>query len=123
MRKIDSTRDLLEATYGVRTGNQINPVTGTVGTTPTRIAQYNPRRLGLIISNTGAGTIVISSSKDVSLTNGLVLAGNGASVAYIWEYDFEDVCEEVWAIASAANTVHVREVFMLPSKAPEVEGE
>lgn len=114
MERVNSLRSLLEASYGVRTTERVNPVTGTVAVTATRIAQNNPRRVGLVVTNTGAASITISPDKSVSLTTGVILPANGSSISMSWDRDFELLSKEWYAIANGApSSVYVLEIFIL----------
>ena len=89
----------------------INPVTDTVGTTPTLILQNNPDRIFWLVVNLSNNNGYLGWDTKVSSTRGLFVAGNGGFVSANIEEDGERVIAEVWAInLNAAGTYMIVEI-------------
>ena len=97
--------------FGDRTEVNRNPVTATVGTTPTLIAQNNPERVTLIIGNRDANPIGLDIFPTATLTASLTLAGGGGMLILTADDDAELVTFPIYAISAAGGaTVYVLEV-------------
>ncbi len=104
---------LLENLYGVRTSEQENPVTTSIGTAATRLLANNPNRVSVVIFNLSANSIYIGLTNGVSSTNGIYIAPNGGSISLQWDKDFMLTTREFFAIATgAASSVYVLENFI-----------
>jgi len=89
----------------------INPVTDTVGTTPTLILRNNPDRIFWLVVNLSANNGFLGWDTLVSSTRGLFIAANGGFVSANIEEDGELVIYDVWAInQNASGTYLVVEV-------------
>lgn len=105
-----STSDLVRSLFGVRTQTRDDPPTNSVGVTAVRIARQNPNRTALIISNTGLTTIYVGLKNNVSTSYGIPVY-SGGSISLNFNDDLMSVCNERWAISSAAGgTIYVEEV-------------
>jgi len=83
----------------------INPVTDTVGTTPTLILRNNPDRLFWLAVNLSANNGYVGWDTQVSPTRGLFIAGNGGFVSCSIEEDGELVIQEVYGVNLAAQGI------------------
>jgi len=89
----------------------INPVTDTVGTTPTEILRNNPDRVFWLIVNLSANNGYIGWDREVSSTKGIFVAANGGYTSAALEEDGELVIYPVFAInLNAAGTYMIVEV-------------
>jgi hypothetical protein len=94
----------------------VNPVTGTVLTTPTRILANNPRRLFWMAVNLSANTLFLSWSGNVSSTAGIQWTASGGAVSASILEDWRLVQREVFAIANTASSAVF--VFEVDSTGP-----
>jgi len=107
---VKSLHDLLVQEYHVQTRIKVNPLTASVAVTATRVLIDNPRRLSVVIVNTGANPVYIAPDNQVSTSRGIYLAAGGGSMALKWTDDFESVSSERWAIGSGGvSTLYIEE--------------
>jgi hypothetical protein len=100
-----------KAKFGERTAVNLNPVSATVGTTPTALLANNPDRLAWVIVNRDANPIGLAFSNVVNLTDQMILAGGGATMTMCVDDDGELVTFPVYAISAAGSAkVYVVEV-------------
>jgi len=85
----------------------------TVGIAVTPLLANNPRRVALIITNTGQQTITLGRLNTVTTTTGKMLAP-GDDFNLYWYNELREI-EKVWfAIAPmAGGTLHLREVMFV----------
>lgn len=113
-KTIASLFELLLGQFRAKTRINVDPLTADVAITATRILPDNPRRVSLLIVNTGANPIYVGIDSAVSTTRGIYLAANGGSMSLQWQYDFESVTHERYAIASGApSTIYIEENVLL----------
>jgi len=99
------------AKTGFPTRLVINPVTDTVGTSPTLILRNNPDRIFWLVVNLSGNNGYLGWDTLVSSTRGLFIAANGGFVSANIEEDGELVIYDVWAVnLNAAGTYLVVEV-------------
>lgn len=111
---IGSVHTLIEEKYGVSSRPVVNPITSNVAIVATRILTDNPRRLSVLIMNTGANPVYIGLDNSVSSTRGIYLAAGGGAISLMWRDDFENQCHERWAIAvGGVSTIYVEENVIL----------
>lgn len=88
-----------------------NPLTDTVGTTPTLILHNNPDRFMWLVVNLSPNNVYLAFDPKVSSTRGILLTPSGGWVSMVIEDDGEAVVYEVWAVASAApSAIYVVEM-------------
>jgi len=73
-----------------------------IGITPSRLLDNNPRRIGWVAANLGTGTAAFSTDPAVTLTTGLPLQPSGGAASMQVDEDGEAVAWEWYAIDSAA---------------------
>jgi len=99
------------AKAGFPTRLLINPVTNSVGTTPTKILNNNPDRIFWLVINLSANDGYIGWDTLVASNRGLYLPANGGYASASIEEDGELVIYEVWAInLNAAGIYYIVEV-------------
>lgn len=109
---IKTLHDLLNKQYGVKVDVKVKTVT--VGTTPTRVIDNNPNRVGYLVINLSSGSLFASFDTAVSTTNGILLGQLGGQFSMNWQYDFDVVGYELYGVvASGSNTVYVAEVVIV----------
>jgi len=81
----------------------INPVTDTVGTTPTLIFRNNPERIQWLAINMSGNKGYIGWSSDVSSTKGIPVSPYGGFVMCTLEEDGELTIYEVYAVLENAE--------------------
>lgn len=98
------------ARFGGPTTSRTSTVT--VGTTVTRIAGNNPRRVSITIYNRGLNNVDIDYVSSVTSGSGIPLTGSSGVAQSTIEDDGEAVINEVYGIATtAASSVFVVEVI------------
>jgi hypothetical protein len=90
--------------FGFRTRLIENPLVSSVGTSAAKVLNNNPDRIGWLIINLSANTLYIAYSPDVSSSKGIQIAANGGTASSIVTEDGEAVANEVWAVATGANS-------------------
>lgn len=106
--------ELLIDKLGASPHRGVNPLVSQVGLAAISIVPNNPNRLGLTIINLGASTVWVWLTNQVGATAGILLDAAGGSVTFQWEYDFDLVTSEWFAIsAGAANAISVIETVLL----------
>lgn len=104
----------LRSLYGFDTDIRFNPVTDSVGVTPTQITRQNPNRAAIWITNLSAASLYVLPAKDVSSSKGIYVAPNGGTNIFQINDDFSIPTLAFYAIASlAASNILVQEVIML----------
>jgi len=89
----------------------VNPVTDTVYTTPTKILNNNPDRIFWIAVNLAANKGYVGWDTLVSRTRGIPVSPNGGFVSCCLEEDGELTIQEVHAILeNAAGTWYIIEI-------------
>jgi len=96
--------ELIDAQLGVRVRPQINPLTSSVGTTPTRIFSNNPNRVAFLVVNISANKVFLLPDNTVTTSRGILLTNNGGGLVANWREDFHLVGYEWWAVADAAGS-------------------
>ena len=97
--------------FGVKTRAVPNPVTDSVDTGVTVIAQNNPDRLFLLVVNLSDTDLYLGFFADVSPTKGILLAKSGGSVTLTAAEDGELVGYEITVYSSAdSKAIFVLEV-------------
>lgn len=99
-----SLAKLLRDQFGVRTRAVENALVSSVGTTATKVAGNNPRRLALTIVNLSTNAMYVSLTSDVASTRGIRLSAGGGSVTLTWNEDFQTVGWEWWAVAAGVSS-------------------
>ncbi len=100
-----------EALIGRPVQPNVNPITGTVATTATRILANNPNRVQWIAINLSANDGFVGFSGDVSSTKGIRLPANGGNVSLVYTEDFALLFVEVYAInLTATGTWYIVEL-------------
>lgn len=112
---INSTRDLIASYFGDRLEGAITESDVTVGVTAVKLVAGNRARADLIISNSGAAAVAISTSPAVTATTGMLIPAGGMQ-KFDWFTYLDLQCAEFWAISSGAgNGVHVVEYNLIGS--------
>lgn len=110
--KISTLAQLLAEQYGARADVKMSTVT--VTTTPSRILDNNPNRIGYIIINMSTGSAYINFSSTLSSTNGIILAQLGGQFGLTWRDDFDITGYEMYGIAaSGSNVLTVIEEYLV----------
>lgn len=89
--------------FGMKTRAVPNPVTASVSTGVTRIAQNNPDRLSLLVINLSDATLYLGFFPDVSDTKGILLAAGGGTATFSAQEDGELVGYEFNIYSAADN--------------------
>ncbi|KKK72692.1 hypothetical protein LCGC14_2901320 [marine sediment metagenome] len=106
--------ELLHEHFGVKTSFNENPEVIQVEVAVTKVFNYNPNRLGLVLINTSGFPILVGYKNDVTVGNGILLVANGGSLSLIWNEDFELVASEMFAIADGgAATIYTNETVSI----------
>jgi len=92
---------------GFKTRLIVNPVTDTVGTTPTEILRNNPDRIFWLVVNLSVNDGYVGWDRQVSSTRGLLAAANGGYVSASAEEDGELVIYPVYAINLVASGTYM----------------
>jgi len=88
-----------------------NPVTAVLGAAAAVWLRNNPRRIQVLLVNTGANVIYVGLGGGVNAANGIPVAGNGGNLQLLAVEDGELVRREWWGICPAgANAIYVTEV-------------
>lgn len=107
-----SIYNLIRDEFGIETYERENPITDTVGTTPTRIVPYTPGRVSLLIFNIGSNGLYISPFNTVSTSRGIYLGANGGNASLDWRTDFTLVAHEFFGVGDGgATTIYVLELI------------
>lgn len=94
-----------------RTFTRTNPITGTVGTTPTQILNADPKRIEIIIVNHSPYDGRVANSDRVSTSYGYFIPGAGGTLILSYETDRDLVKDAFWAINEVtAGTWFIQEV-------------
>lgn len=101
---------LIESQFGVKTSYDINPITGSVLVTVTKVLNIDPNRLAFIVMNMGANDVYLSPSNTVAVGNGILLQPGGGGVALVWDEDFNMVGLDWYAIADGGTS----NVYVMP---------
>lgn len=96
--------EMLEALFGVKTVERINPLVTQCQNTVTRLLPINENRVSLVIFNLSVNSLYILPANDVSSTKGMYIAPSGGSISLIWDRDFNLVAKDWYGIAGAANS-------------------
>jgi len=108
---VGALADYVTKKFGRPTRNVENPMTSTVGTTPTQVLQNNPDRFGCSFTNLSPNDGFVGWFSDVSATKGVRVAANGGWVHLIADEDGEKVGREFFAInLVAAGTWFIEEI-------------
>jgi len=100
--------------FGFKTKLNTNPVTSTVGTTPTEILKNNPDRVFWLIVNLSGNDGYVGWDREVSSSKGLLVPSNGGYVSASAVEDGELVIYPVYAInLVAAGTWMIVEVVRI----------
>jgi hypothetical protein len=100
-----------EKRFGRKVKVNLNPITGSVGTSVARIMYNNPDRLAWLIVNLSTNEVYIGWNTGVSTTNGIRLDSSGGNVVALADEDLELVGYEVYAVATgASSSIFVLEV-------------
>ena len=88
-----------------------NPVVATLGAAAARWLANNPRRIQVLLVNTGLNTIYVGLGGGVSAATGIPIAGSGGNLQLLAVEDGELVRREWWGVCPAgANAIYVVEV-------------
>lgn len=109
-RNIRTARDFILQWYGTLATTRPVESDYTIGSsTVVQLGATNITRVGLILSNTGAGNIAVSFSPGVTITTGILLEPGGTFISS-WYYDLELVTYPMYAIgAGDGETLHMIE--------------
>ena len=99
-----STKEFIEALYGVRTHHHINRTVNQIQATVTQFLKFDPQRTSFSIANNSVNNIYILPAPTVSTTNGFLLPALTGIFILDWRVDFNLVTQEWFAIAGAANS-------------------
>lgn len=100
-----------EQRLGFPTKPRINPVTGTVGTTATKILNNNPERIFWLAINLSANKGYVGWDPQVSSSRGIPIAPSGGYVSCCLEEDGELTIYEVHALLeNAEGTFYIVEI-------------
>jgi hypothetical protein len=103
--------EYVERKFGFKTREVENPVTSTVGTSPTLILRNNPDRIAILIVNLSDNDGYVGWFNDVSATKGIRLTANGGNVHLIADEDGELVSKEFYGVnLYASGTWYIAEV-------------
>jgi len=113
MSDIKSLSDLIKTHYGFNTHPVLNGETDTAQIGVTKIANGNPRRIGLTITNLSPNSIYILPSNDVSASRGIYIGANGGSFALDWHIDLDLISWDWYAYAAVASAILVLENILV----------
>jgi hypothetical protein len=110
VRNIRTARDFILQWYGTLATTRPVESDYTIGaSTVVQLGATNITRVGLILSNTGAGNIAVSFSPNVTISTGILLEPGGTFISS-WYYDLELVTYPMYAIgAGSGETLHMIE--------------
>ena len=92
----------------------MNPVTNTVGTTPTKVLNNNPDRILALLVNLTANDGYVGFDNEVSATRGIPVPSNGGSLTLLIDEDGELVIQETYAVCpGGAGTWYIVEIERL----------
>jgi hypothetical protein len=109
-RNIRTARDFILQWYGTLASTRPVESDYTIGaSTVVALGAINVTRVGLILSNTGAGNIAVSFNPAVTISTGILLEPGGTFISS-WYYDLELVTYPLYAIgAGSGETLHMIE--------------
>ncbi len=105
--------ELLQAHYGVKTRKQWEKAKTISNVSPTKVLEYNPNRLSVLIVNNGAQDVWVAPNRDVDVSKGIRLVSGGGSFSLVWNEDFELVASEWYGQAAAAGSSDVSIIEVL----------
>lgn len=105
-------RDMIQSLFAVSTAAKQTEVNVLTTTPPTQIADNNPNRLSLIISNVGSYPVYVKFEKSFVAPNGLYLAPSGGFVSFLWDEDMDVVGWSIYGQAvGGASQLNVLEII------------
>jgi len=106
--------DAIQTVMPVQTGLKIHTLAVSESAPPTLLADNNPNRLELILSNVGDYNIFVNADITYELPEGLLLTPNGGFVSLIWNEDFDITGYSWYGFAqTGAGEITVMEVLSL----------
>lgn len=104
--------EAIQTIMPVKTTLKISKIDVSESLPPTILAQNNPNRLELILSNVGDYNVYINSKITYDVAEGLLLTPNGGFTALMWNEDFDIVGYSWYGLAeTGAGIVVVYEVL------------
>ena len=104
-----SVLEMVAAWFGIDVRTLPRETDTTVGTSSVRIDAYPRQRMGIIISNTGANSMVFGWSSSMVYPNGILLQA-GFAFQLTWQDDMELLLHGINAISTGSGTTcHVVE--------------
>jgi hypothetical protein len=101
--------EMVAAWFGIDVRTVVRGKSTTVSTTGIAIDAYAGQRMGVIVSNTGAGNVVINHAATDTYPNGIMLLP-GYSLSLNWQDDMQLVNYPLFAVSTGGGTtVHVWE--------------
>ena len=101
-----SLYDAIQTVMPVKTGLKIIKYNVSDSLPPTLIANNNPNRLELIISNVGDYDVYLNSSVAFDIPTGILLTPNGGFLSLIWNEDF-DITGYTWYALADGGTAEL----------------
>ena len=106
--------DMIQELFAVKTAARISQVTVSNVVPVTQIADNNPNRLSLIISNPSDNRIHVSFERDFVVDEGIVLTAIGGFMSFLWSEDFDVVGWSMFGIAeNAPSIMNVLEIISI----------
>lgn len=110
---IQSVHDLIAERFGVSVETREFPDALDADTTSKVLARRNARRVGLIVINLSANTVVVAPFPGVTTTRGIQVAASGGSLILSALEDFDLPAREWHVVASVDNSsIYVAEVVI-----------
>jgi hypothetical protein len=107
-------RDMIQELFAVQTAAKHQEINVLTTQPPTLIANNNPNRLSLIISNIGTFPVYCKFEQDFAAPDGILLAPNGGFIAFLWDEDFDVVGWSMHGLATGgASQVNVLEILSI----------
>jgi hypothetical protein len=107
-------RDMIQELFAVQTAAKDSVVNVLTTSPPTLVADNNPNRLSLIVSNVGSNLVYMKFDNDVTAPDGILLVPNGGFISFLWDEDFDVVGWGMYGIADGgASQVNVLEIISI----------
>lgn len=109
-----TTLEVISKLYGINTFDLENPIVSIIGTTPVQVLPANPGRLSLFFQNLSVNAIYVSTSPQVSSSNGILVSASGGSISFDFRDDLILPTRQLWAVASGVSSnIYVSEIDIL----------
>lgn len=109
-----TTADMIQALFGVKTTERVNPLIAQAGIVALRVLAGNPGRLTFTLFNLSANAMYLGLQANVAADNGMYLAPNGGNITMRYDIDFNLVTREFYILAAgAASDLYVIENYII----------